>query len=269
MKRNLYFEMKHRRSNPILDAFYQLFKGGSSYARLLLEVFIRKNMGERYFSLSAVITISLFLILVPVLAISGSQAVYAWLGDTDFRISESKAFNVLYMMFVKFTTWIVFTVLFIRASIKRYKEVWRKPNEYNFNKYSKYSGDLNPIFWKYKVLNIEPSFKTIRIFYEPLPFFVIGILLIFLGQIIGYLLFYCSIIYSLANIGSIHEANNYVLDIIDRKIIAEGAKEAFANETHPQDANGLEYFCDFPNDAEKRAQIASRLEEDTYVSFVY
>jgi hypothetical protein len=269
MKRNLYFENQTSRSNSILDLFTRVFKYGSDNARLVLEVLIRKKMGERYFSITSAASISLFLIIVPLLAMSGSQMVYAWLGDMNYRISESKALNVLYMMFVKFSTWIVFTVLFIKASIKRYKEVRRKPGEYNFNKYSKYSGDINPIFWKYKLFNIEPSFRTIRTFYEPLPFFIIGLILIFAGQIIGYLLFYCSIIYSIANIGSIWSGNNYVLDIIDRKIIANGAKDAFVNETHPQEAEGLEFFCDFPEDKEKREDIANRFEEEAYVSFVY
>ena len=53
MQKNLYYRAIARRENMFKLLLLSFFNFFSSYARLLLEVFTRKNFGERYFRLSS------------------------------------------------------------------------------------------------------------------------------------------------------------------------------------------------------------------------
>lgn len=63
MKKNLYFQTMFQRTNGIKMIILDFFLSIASWPRLMIEVFIRKNFGERYFSLAAAITITVILFL--------------------------------------------------------------------------------------------------------------------------------------------------------------------------------------------------------------
>lgn len=285
MKKNLYFHSVYPRKNAFKEFCYRIFLSASSQPRLMLEVFIRKNFGERYFSITAATSIAIFLIAVPFTVIFGGSTAYLLLRDTAYLStsinSDSKFWDLMFLIVTKFATWIAFTVYFIITCIKRYKETRRNPSVYDFSKYSLYSGDVSPqiqmlrlnfrfkLFNKEFIVDIENNPRTLRIFYEPAIFFIAGLLLMIFGQLIGYVIFYCSIIYSLGYIGAIHKSNKYILDIIDDIILSRQAKEAFINDKDPRETNGVEYICKKPNNKDLRANVASQFEQEAYVSFVY
>src|SRR5580698_10190152 len=67
MKKNLYYRDTLRRENMLKVFILSLFSLFASYPRLLLEVFIRKNFGARYFKLSSALTVAFLLAFVPYL----------------------------------------------------------------------------------------------------------------------------------------------------------------------------------------------------------
>ena len=56
MTKNLYYRTVFMRVNSIKEIILGFFLAIASYPRMLLEVFTRKNMGERYFSLATAYT---------------------------------------------------------------------------------------------------------------------------------------------------------------------------------------------------------------------
>ena len=65
MKKSLYYEHVFRRTNAIKEFIYSFFLAIASWPRLLLEVFLRRNMGERYFSFSTAVILLLILCWLP------------------------------------------------------------------------------------------------------------------------------------------------------------------------------------------------------------
>ena len=90
MKKNLYFRSVFRRKNVIKEAILDLFLSTCSVPRLLLEVFIRTNMGERYFSFSTAIIATTVLAILPI----GASVGFYFLARYGFR-REFDIFRVL------------------------------------------------------------------------------------------------------------------------------------------------------------------------------
>src|SRR6056297_2426434 len=76
-----YFRKVYRRFSIkliLLSFFYQI----SSWPRLVIEVFIRKNMGERYFSIGQSIIVFLILVAPAVLGSTDNFAMLNSIGGT-------------------------------------------------------------------------------------------------------------------------------------------------------------------------------------------
>jgi hypothetical protein len=65
MKVSAFYATFFRRQNLLKELFVSLFLGLCSWPRLLLEVFLRRQMGERYFSLTSVLVIFAVLCRIP------------------------------------------------------------------------------------------------------------------------------------------------------------------------------------------------------------
>ncbi|CAG5011145.1 hypothetical protein DYBT9275_04891 [Dyadobacter sp. CECT 9275] len=60
MKTNLYYRAVFRRQSMLNEFVMDFFLYFCSYPRLMLEVFVRKNFGERYFSFFSALMIGYF-----------------------------------------------------------------------------------------------------------------------------------------------------------------------------------------------------------------
>lgn len=255
MQKNLYYRSVFKRQNVIKDFFLGTFASLSSYPKMILEVFIRKNFGERYFSLASAITIAILLIFYPIGAYRISSMRSAYMGDGNSSFWGSYA------------TWYVFTLTFLYTSILRWKEVRRNPSVFNSERFSKYSGDIKPFFFSLPGLKGKPTLRQIEIFYEPALFLVIGLLLWLMGQSIGALFFVSSIFYSLSYAYAYKTGDDLVMDVFDEIILNKEMKKSFTKDTHESEARGVRYYMRKPNSEEAREEFLDAIiEEDEDVA---
>ena len=252
MKKNLYYQTVFQRSHFFRDVFTDFMLAISSWPRIVLEVFTRKNFGERYFSFSRTIKIAVILALLPYWKVSSELMAVSWAGG-DFNTS----------LFLKiYLTWYIYIVLFILASIKRLNEVKHLPSVYDFKRFSLSSGEINSHFFNFKLFGKEPSIRTVETIIEPGFFVAMGLILSFLGQPIGTLILWCAIIYALSYMAAYRKGDHFVMDKIDEMICNEEMVESFVNDKKPEDTRGFKMMGGKPDDPELRRKVVTRFFED-------
>jgi hypothetical protein len=260
MKTNLYYKTVLRRRNVIKEAILKFFFGLCSYPRLLLEVFIRKNFGQRYFSLASAITVAVILIVYPILQhygtrFFGNHSIYGNYRRVDFWTINN-------------ATWYVFISLFLVVSYRRWKEIKTNPSSFDFAKYSKYSGDINSRFRKFDLFGlVKNNVRLIEIYWEPALFLVIGIGLMLMDQRIGNLLFMSSICYSLGYAGAYKEGDDFVLDLIDATILNEELAEVIISDKPDDEARGVRFYAQKPTSSQLRSGLVDQIFVDEPVVF--
>lgn len=195
-----YFRTVHGRGG-FKVFLYRLFFGVCTPFRFVLEVFIRRQMGERYFS-------GLLSIFWTIVFIGSYVATFS--NQAKAVIPEPYLNNLSSIG--------IFSVLFFGFSMWRWTESYHKPTTVSFDKYSKSSGYSTLIFKMLGEKNV--SSRVIEIWLEPLLFFFIGVVLFLITdtRILGLFLVFCSIMYSFSYRGAYGISRNYILDIIDEKI---------------------------------------------------
>ncbi|REJ81696.1 MAG: hypothetical protein DWQ44_11255 [Bacteroidetes bacterium] len=247
MKKNLYYRQNIGRQNMLKSLILSYFFTFSSWPRLLLEVFIRKNFGERYFTLSSAVTVFSILFLLPgFLQISNVMF-------QEFHFGKFMA---------KYASWYVFLFLFLRVSLKHNRDKKRNPSVFDFAKFSLYAGEIDPRFYRLKIPFRKSNPRTVEIFSEPLIFFLGGIGLYLLAQPLGMLLIVCSLFYSLGYAGAYHIGDNFVMDKIDEMICNEELEDSFVNDKDPSETRGFRFYGKKPNDQEMRRKVASLMTVD-------
>lgn len=239
-----------RRDNPIVSFITGIFFSTVAYPKMTLEVFIRKNFGERYFNLASAWLIAIFLMLVSfggaLLSNLFAKLFGGYSRDMDWHIFNSH-----------FITWYLFIIGFLYFSYQREKEVKRSGNStFDFEKFSLYSGDIDPRFEEFKIKGQKADIRQIETLLEPGLFFVIGIFLWFIGQALGVLLVVCSIFYCLGNWANHKRHDNFVLDVIDKLIIDKEAVSAYADNMQPQQTRGVRFYAKRPKNEFFRRKVA-------------
>lgn len=251
MKKNLYFTSVCQRRNPIREALLNFFLGIASYPKLLLEVFIRRDMGCRYFNLFPVTVIGLFLIIFPLFMAS-------MMHGADW--SDIMALN---------WGWYLFTAGFLIFSYFRYQESKYYPDEKHM-RFSRSTGKLLPFV---QHIGLGPARNRTRIqetFVEPLLVIGVAILFYIVNQYtIAALLFCCALIYCLSYIGIYGQGDDFVLDKIDELICAEDMADAFKHgiTTAP---SGFRFFGYRPESTKLLEDLYERmLVNSDYVTETY
>lgn len=236
MKKNLYFHSVMSRRNVIKDVIFKFFLGICSWPRLVLEVpFLRKNMGERYFTLASAISVGVLLIVIPFVGNIG-------------RYSPS-VFDIITDNWL----WYGFVAAFGYFSCLRYKEVKRQPSVFDFERYSLSEGEMLPWF-----NNLGFQLRFTEIFIEPLAGVVPGILLLLFGQsLLGGMLTACGIIYSISKAGAWYQGDHFVMDKIDEMICNEELRKSLVDNEEP--ARGTTFRSKFPDKQELREQLAGAI----------
>lgn len=252
-KKNLYFRTVFKRENVLASNIFFIMMSLASYPRLLLEVFLRKNFGVRYFRFSSALTVAVLMILFPLMADllpglfrmrhlgSQQQGILSWL--------ESYA------------TWYIFTVAYMGAAFFRLREIIAAPSVFDFGKFSYYSGNINPLFIQASPLGHRLSIRQIECFAEPLVFLLLGLLLKLFGQPLGQLLVVSSIIYCLSYVGAYRRGDDFVMDLIDETLINENIVEAMT-EDGAENKHGVRIYANKPNSKELRRKLAESTIED-------
>lgn len=251
MKQNLYFRQAMRRDNDLKNAMFGFALTICSYPKMLLEVFIRKNFGQRYFSLAAGITAFVFLAVLPIGTHALSSIIQSRLSmgyGGFYHQDESSGF------WLHYGTWYLFLFAFLYFTWKRYREIRTQPGTFDFARYSLSTGDINPVFFNFHPLGLRPSVRSVEVYYEPAAFFIIGIVLTFLGQRLGSLLMVSSIFYGLSYAGAYKKGTDFILDKIDEIILNEDLEDAFIND-NVNPSRGARYYMDRPDDISLRRKL--------------
>lgn len=251
MKKNLYFRNTVQRKNVLREFFLSIFSMFSGYPRLMIEVFIRKDFGERYFKISSAITAFVIFAAAPFLLQWFEDA-----GEEETRRSHVAGNQMLY----------IYLGLFILFSIKRYLETRHNPSVFDTEKYSLYGGTIHPGFKRIKIFGTKPSIRLIETVLEPLPFFVAGVILWMLNQSLGILLVASSIFYSLSYVALYDQGDNYVMDMLDQMIMNEMLEDAFVNDQDPSKTKGVRTMGRKPADEDIRREVLKGMldEEEVY-----
>lgn len=241
MKKNLYYQILYRRTNFIKEFILGLFMGISSWPRLLLEVFIRKNMGERYFSFSTSIIIAIILALLP------------------FQIAKFHAFFSGQFSFwdvlLKNIAWYIYLIAFLYHADLRRQEVKRLPSVFDFARFSLSTGNINPQFYNFSIDGTKTDVRTVETLLEPALFFIVGFFLAIIGQSLGFLLLICSVIYSLSYVAAYHLGDNFVMDTIDEMICNEELVASFVEGMDSSQTRGFNSYGRKPSDPDMRRRV--------------
>lgn len=272
MKRNLYYQTIYRRENLFKHLFFSFFNLFASSARMLLEVFIRKDFGERYFRLSSAIILTAELIAFPLLFVYfdthfASGAEYA--GEDLYNFDETPSIApqkaaLSWLPGIEFLLWYVFAAAFLYFSIRHYQDKKRQPSVFDFEKFSLSSGVLQDYVWKLPLFK-EVDLRDRECFLEPGLFLAAGFLLAVIGQYIGILLILCSLFYFVSYWRAYSEGDNFIMDHIDEMIVNQDLEKNFVNGMeNPEDINntGFVLRAQLPNGNILRRQLLHRMIED-------
>lgn len=265
MKKNLYFRHVFRRKNHFKTFIYDLFDALASYPRLMLEVFIRRNFGERYFSASSVLTVFIILFALPLLLRRFFEPKMGSFSDYSEYQGYLKSRDDLIQP--GFEMWYLFMGAFIVFSIIRAREIARQPSVFNFGRFSLCAGVIHPLFFKIRVGGKPATYRAIETLWEPLGFLIIGIILNLIGQHLGVLLIVSAVFYSISYMSAYHNGDNFIMDKIDEMIMNEELENGFVNEDEGANSRGVRFYANRPTSKEMRENLAaSFIEEETVLA---
>ncbi|WP_421825930.1 hypothetical protein [Larkinella sp.] len=245
--KNLYFRYMFMRKHPIRDAFDNFFIAFCAYPRLLLEVFIRRDFGRRYFSFSSAMFLFLVLATLPLIAL------------LFFRDYLPQYSTVLF--FGLFSTWYAYLAGFLYMSIKRRQELKRHGN-LDLTYFTKSSGFVHPRFLNFHFRGKQVTPRTIETVLEPGFFFIIGFNLWIFGQPLGHLLAICSIFYSLSYRAAYRRGDHYIWDKTDEWICNRVLAPAFLEGRNANESLGFQFRGHRPANPEMREQIVKTFFEE-------
>lgn len=243
MKKNLYFRHHYARKNVLMEFVSELFLKLSSYPRLIIEVIIRRRFGQRYFSMATAITVGLILAILPLVGAFKQGGFFA--GTVDA------------------CAWYLFLVMFMGYSVKHWWETIHYPGTFDFARFSKYSGDIHPMFGKINFWNWQPDVRVIETLLEPGLFFLIGLLLHLVGFSLGMLLIVVSIIYGWSYWAAYKRGDDFTLNLIDEMIMNEEMENAYVLNKPTDQTRGVRFHATKPKIYTMRQKLAESFIEDT------
>jgi len=283
MKKNLYFRSVYKSTAALEDAVVGVILRALAFPRTLLEVFIRKNLGERYFSMSIAIMLVLVLAYVPIgllpylkaislLGESAASSVGQFNSMTDLNtLIEQQQFQHGGRrfdwgdFFLHELSWYFFLGAFFYMCLQRQKEIKRLPSVFEMGRSSFDPGEIHPRFWTVEWKNRKTDLRMIETVLEPLFFFLIGLGLIFLQQTVGYLIVLSSFGYWLNYRLAYYQGDHFIMDTIDEMIFSEEKATAFILDKDPKDTRGVRYYGRKPADPNTRRKLAETFEEEEMV----
>ncbi|THF52825.1 hypothetical protein E6C50_01030 [Flavobacterium supellecticarium] len=251
VQKETYFRTMFKRQNVVKNFIISLFESSTSFGRLIIEVFIRKNMGRRYFKLSGAIITAFFLFLIPFLPMV-------------FPIFLNSYYAPSFWGTIKeYWIWYLFIAVFLYFSYLRFKDIKHLKAVYDFDHFSLSSGDILPFYWQLKFKGKPFSPRTLEIFIEPLPFFFGGILLMLIGQkLLGALIIFSAIVYCISYARAYANGDEFMLDKIDKRICNEEIARTFT--TDEPTGRGFRFYGEKPNSKQTREDIYKDMVDDDF-----
>lgn len=253
MKKNLYYRTVLQRKNLIKETIFNFFLGFASFPRLVIEVFIRKNMGRRYFKRSSATLVAFFLLLLPFLVkffLSPFTSRYGYHHQDGFWDTIKSHWM-----------WYLFVVAFSFFSYLRYKDVKHIKDVFDMNHFSLASGDILPYFQTLKHKGKHFTIRNIEIYIEPAHAFLAGIFFIIIGHsFLGWFLIICAICYSFSYAAAYMKGDNFILDKIDEIITNEELSHTFISDEPTK--RGFRFYGEKPDSEEWRKKAYEKFYEE-------
>lgn len=253
-------KLKHR--------FWDVFLPFASMGRMLIEVFIRKDFGERYFRLYQAVRASfllavfpfvhwliLQLLMVPSFALAIARE-HEGMGTADPEQFQTES------IFPHYITWYLYLLVFLYVSVQHHKAMKRNPSVFDFARYSLDRGRIHKVFREFEFRGKKGDYRLIECWLEPAPFFAAGLLLAVMGQYLGWLLILSSIAYSISYFSAYNWGDNYVMSMIDKKIVSEELEETFLNDSDGSQTRGYRFLGRKPEDPTMRKAVLDLMQED-------
>lgn len=249
MKRVSYYRTVFPRRNPVKDWILSLFLGSTTFARLIIEVFIRKNMGRRYFRFSGAIVTAIGLLTVPFFPLVLDLFVPSYFGYGFWGTIK------------EYSLWYVFVGVFLYFSYLRYKDIKHLRSLFDYEHFSLSTGTVIKQLSDLKFRGKDISPRIREIFIEPLPFFIGGLLLMLLGQkLLGGLFVFSAIVYCISSARAYAEGDDYMLDLIDEIICNRELVRTFKSDEPTQ--HGFQFYGDKPNSQQLRDEMLNEMFDD-------
>ena len=153
---------------------------------------------------------------------------------------------------------LAFAILFHVKGWQHRKKINKYGSTYDFKRFRYYSGDLNPIWYKYQnKAPFEINNMVIEKYLEPALFIAIGLvgMLGVFTFILGLSLFFCGIIHGLHVHVNYYLSRQSILNMIDEKISNEQLHDAFVEEKPAMETQGFEVLGALPPDKELREEL--------------
>ncbi|WP_319480268.1 hypothetical protein [uncultured Draconibacterium sp.] len=208
-----------------LRMFYrQAILALTKFPNLIVAVFLRRKLGERYFTMAASVTFAVIL-----------YTPYQYRRDLR-HISE--IFD--YLNF----TWVIFILLFLMQSIFRRLEFKRSSKIIRGDIYSYFEGEtLNPLWdWvERKTKFIKNDATKVERYYEPLLVFLVGVVLIFtyFAVFVGLFLILLAFFHYLRVAVLYAQGKDFLMDEVDKLIISKNLKETILDNKPASETQGF------------------------------
>ncbi len=231
---NEYYYITYRRRNILKEYILNIFFVISSWPRLVLEVFLRRNMGERYFTAENAVLVAIVLIVMPM---------YFWGGYGGF-------WAVLWRVAKEHVTWYLFVLAFAWFSYRRWRDVKDLPSVFELRRFSLSSGLPFDFFYSW-------GFNTRRIatLLEPALTLSLGLLLFWMNLPVGLLIVACSVIYALSYLGAYSLGDDFIMDKMDELICVKNLAASFKEGKDVRETDGFEFVGQRPKDPETRERV--------------
>lgn len=239
-EQNLFRTIQAGRGNHIFDIITGILFSLSSYPSYIVEVFLRKKFGERYFTTTHAISISIVMLWI-------------W-----FSIGKQGR------EFIGFT-WLIFTALFLYKSIRHRMEIKKYGTAYNFDRFSYSDGEILPFWWN--IIDTKIFGKTITrykilIYLEPAIPVISGLFLFAIPftRGVGILLFISGLLFSFRSFMKAHVARNNLLDMIDDQIIMEAKHDVIVEEKPMSETKGISFPIELPKSQKLRQELSNSMD---------
>lgn len=219
-------------NTKVVPAFLQII----CLPKLVVEVFIRRRMGERYFS-------SVWAVLAGI--------ILYWLPDPLYKIYH----------WHDTPTYFVFFTGYVIMSVYTYFEIRRAPSVFDFKRFSLDPGKSLPFFHRIKIFGKTPTQRTIDVYLEPLLCLLVGFLLILGSQYMtGTVIFICSLCHFISNLSFAIRGDHFIMDKIDQIICNQDLSETFVQD-RDMSPRGVPFYAQKPTTKELREGILDTMSD--------
>ncbi|GAB3514272.1 hypothetical protein [Emticicia fontis] len=230
-------------------------------AQQLTYAFTRKNLGERRFSFDLSVFICIVLAIIPI-ALGPELHKYSILNSGDWR-DLKKLNHFSYAAFILDNiTWYIYLGLFIFNAYKRKLEIDRLPSVFELARHTRSKGEINERITNLKWMGRPFTNTEIEILVEPGLFLILGILLIFFHQLIGYVIVIFSLICALSSKIENVLATYKIMDIMDGIISGEETERIVIDLKQPKDTRGASFPGKLPKDRDVRKRVVNYMQDD-------